>query len=147
MADYAINRQAEYEYSILETYEAGLALKGFEVKAVRNGRLNLRGAFAVPHGMEIYLTNASIPPYQPGNTPEGYDPERSRKLLLHKKEISTLIGKISQTGLTLIPLRAYSKNHRIKVLLGVAKKKKTKDKRETIRARDAEREVRREHTS
>lgn len=141
MSDYAINRQASYEYAILETYEAGLALAGFEVKAVRSGRLNLRGAFAVPRGTEIFLTNAAIAPYQPKNTPQNYAPDRARKLLLHKKEIAALIGKIHKSGLSLIPLRVYAKNRRIKVLLGVAKRKKMKDKREAIRARDAEREV------
>ena len=94
-------------------------------------------------GNELWLTNSSIPAYQPGNTPPGYDPDRPRKLLMHKAEIKSLIGKSRQAGLTLIPLRVYSRKHQIKLELGLAKSKRAFDKRETIKKRDMERETRR----
>src|SRR3990167_9714568 len=140
MPVYTENRKARFDYDILETFEAGISLSGFETKAVRIGRMQLTGAFATARGMEIWLTNANIPPYQPANTPRGYVPDRPRRLLLHKSEIATLVGKIRQ-GLTLIPLRVYSKNRKIKMSLGLAKRKKKFDKRESIRKRDMEREV------
>ncbi|KKW22396.1 MAG: SsrA-binding protein [Parcubacteria group bacterium GW2011_GWA1_51_12] len=141
MPAYAENRKARFDYEILETYEAGIELLGFEVKAIRSGRIMLTGAFAIPRGPELWLTNASIPAYQPENTPRGYDPERARRLLLHKSEIATLIGKSRTAGLTIVPLRVYSKNRRIKVLLGVARRKKQFDKREKIKKRDMAREA------
>ena len=140
---YAINRKASFDYEILETHEAGIELFGFEVKAVKSGRIVLSGAFAVPRGMEFWLTNASIPPYQPANTPRSYVPDRPRRLLLHKKEIAELIGKSKASGLTIIPLRVYSKNSKLKVLLGVARRKKSSDKREKIKKRDMSREAER----
>ena len=143
MEAYAVNRKATFDYEILETYEAGLELLGFEVKAIRAGRINLVGGFVVPRGSELWLTNVSIPAYQPSNTPRGYDAERSRRLLLHKSEIATLIGKSKEARLTLIPIRVYSKDRRIKVLIGVARKNRKEDKREAIKRRDVEREVRR----
>lgn len=144
MATYAENRRARFDYEILETFEAGISLFGYEVKAIRNGRMNLSGAFAVPKaGREIFLTNASIAAYQATNTPKDYDPARARRLLFHKKEIATLVGKAQTSGLTLIPLAVYSKKAHIKVLIGVAKKKKKGDKREAIRARDMQREANR----
>ncbi len=141
MSSYAENRKARFDYEILETYEAGIELLGFEVKAIRGGRIMLAGAFAIPHGTELWLTNASIPAYQPQNTPRGYNPERPRRLLLHKSEIATLIGKSREKGLTIVPLRVYSKSRRIKFLLGVARRKKQFDKREKIKKRDMEREA------
>ncbi|MBI2096671.1 MAG: SsrA-binding protein SmpB [Candidatus Sungbacteria bacterium] len=146
MEPYATNRKASFDYEILETYEAGIELFGFEVKAIRSGRIMLSGAFAVPRGSELWLTNATIPPYQAANTPRSYNPERPRRLLLHKSEIATLIGKSRQGGLTLIPLRVYSKNRKIKLLLGVARRKKAFDKRQKIKKRDMEREAEREKT-
>ena len=143
MEPYAVNRKASFDYEILETYEAGIELLGFEVKAVRAGHVNLIGGFVIPRGSELWLTNVSIHAYQPQNTPRGYDPERPRRLLLHKTEIATLIGKSREARLTLIPLRVYSKDRRIKVLVGVARKKRREDKREAIKKRDTEREVRR----
>lgn len=147
MQPYAENRKARFDYEILETHEAGIELLGLEVKAVRNGRIILAGAFAVPKGRELWLVNAGIPAYQPGNTPREYDPERPRRLLLHKEEIASLIGKSSVSGLTIIPLRVYSKSSRIKVLLGVARRRKNTDKRQAIRAHNAAREARREFKS
>lgn len=144
MPDIAVNRRAYFDYEILETYEAGIALYGFEVKAVKTGHINLAGSFAVIRNGEILLINATVPPYQPKNAPADYDPTRSRKLLLHTSEIKELIGKTSQKGLTIIPLKVYTKRGRIKMLLGLARHKKKGDKREVIKRREAEREVERE---
>ena len=143
MKEYAVNRKASFDYQIETTYEAGMELLGFEVKSIRLGRMNLSGAFANPRGSEIWLTNGSIPSYQPQNTPRGYDPERPRRLLLHKSEIAELTGRMRQASLTLIPLRVYSKNRQIKLLLGLGRRKKKFDKRETIKRRDTDREVQR----
>jgi len=141
--EFAVNRQARFNYQILETLEAGLSLTGFEVKAIKNGRVDITNAFIVPRGEELFLINAQIAPYQTQNVPQGYDLARSRKLLLHKKEIDYLIGKIKQAALTLVPLRVYNRHGLIKLELAVAKGKKKADKREVIRRREAEREIKR----
>lgn len=143
MEPYSVNRNAYFDYEILETIEAGLELLGFEVKAIRNGRMNLTGAFAIPRGNEVWLTNSAVSAYQPTNTPRDYNSLRPRRLLLHRAEIASLIGKSRTAGLTVVPLRVYSKNRTIKVLLGVAKRKRVHDKREKIKRRDTDREVRR----
>lgn len=137
------NRRAKFDYSILQTYEAGFALTGFEVKAAKAGRMSLTGAFVVMRDNEAWLLNATISPYQPKNTPSGYDPERSRRLLLHRSEIKELIGKTSQSGLTIIPLKVYTSHNRVKILIGLARHKKQGDKRETIKKREAQREINR----
>ena len=139
----ALNRKATFNYEILEKVEAGLALTGFEVKSIKNGRIDISNAFVVPHGQELSLVNAYIPPYQNQNAPDKYDATRTRKLLLHKKEISYLTTKVKQAGLTLVPLRLYNKRGLIKLELAVAKGKKKADKREVIRKRDTEKEIRR----
>lgn len=150
----AENRRARYDYEILESYEAGLVLKGYEVKAIKTGHISLKGSYVVTKDNEAYLINAFIPPYQPANTPVNYNPERSRKLLLNKSEIKTLIGKSKQKGLTLVPLRIYTKpftlqgkvkgkKSRLKLEFGVGKGKRKIDKREAIKKREAEREIRR----
>lgn len=143
MSEITSNKKAHFDYQILETYEAGIELLGHEVKSVKTGHINLAGSFAVIRGGEAYLLNATIPPYQAKNAPADYDPLRTRKLLLHKSEIKELIGKSAQKGLTIVPLKVYTKRSRIKILLGLAKHKKKADKRETIKKREAEREVRR----
>lgn len=143
MKDLAENRRARFDYEILDTYEAGIELLGLEVKAVKTGRGNLTGSFAVVKNNEVFLLNANIPAYQPKNAPKDYDPLRSRKLLLKKSEIKELLGKTAQKGLTLIPLKMYNKNGRVKLLLGLARHKKTGDKRETIKRRETEREMKR----
>lgn len=143
MTDISVNRRAYFDYQILETYEAGIELLGFEVKAVKTGHMNLAGSYAVIKDNGAWLLNATIPPYQPKNTPADYDPGRSRRLLLHKSEIKELIGKAAQKGLTIVPLRMYTKRGRVKILIGLAKHKKAADKRETIKKRDTEREIRR----
>ncbi|MEK9150914.1 MAG: SsrA-binding protein SmpB [Patescibacteria group bacterium] len=144
----AENRKARYDYNILETIDAGIELKGFEVKAVKNGRINLAGSYAVIRGGEAWLLNADIPAYQPANAPPDYDPQRTRRLLLKKSEIKSLVGRLHEKGLTLAPLKVYIKNAsagsargRIKLEIGLAKSRKKADKRELIRQRETKREI------
>ena len=139
----AENKKAYFNYQLLEKLEAGLVLIGQEVKSIKSGRLNLAGSYVVLRDAELYLINAKIPPYQPKNIPEDYDPLRSRKLLLRKKEIDYLIGKIKQKGLTLVPLKVYTKRGKIKLEFGIAKGLKKADKRELIKRREFEREKQR----
>jgi len=141
MAMFAENRKAHFDYEILDTFEAGLVLSGAEVKSIKNGRMNLTGSYINFHNGELYLIGAFIAPYQPKNQPADYDPSRSRKLLLRKKEIVSLIGKIKPKGLTLIPLKAYNKGCRIKLEFAVARGKKQYDKRTTISKRESERDI------
>ncbi len=144
MEDLAVNRTARFDYEILDTYEAGIELFGFEVKAIKTGHGNLTGSFAIIRDSQAMLLNANIRAYQPKNAPKNYEPTRTRRLLLHKKEIQELTGKTSQKGLTLVPLKMYNKRGRIKVLIGLARNKQKRDKRETIKKRDVAREVQRE---
>lgn len=137
----AENKKVGYDYKILETHEAGLVLYGHEVKAIKTGRVSLAGSYVVSKDNEFYLINALISPYQPANTPKDYDPQRSRKLLLKKSEISSLIGKSKAKGLTLVPLRIYTRKSRIKLEFGLGKGKRKADKREVIKKRDMEREI------
>ncbi len=139
----AKNRKASYNYQIIEKYEAGMVLTGQEVKSIKSGRMSLKGSYVVLKDQEPYLIGATIPPYQPANAPEDYNPGQSRKLLLHKKEIKKLIGKTKEKGLTLIPLKVYTKNARIKLEFAVARGKRKEDKREKIKKKEAEREIRR----
>lgn len=141
--EYAINRRASFDYEILETFEAGIELRGFEVKAIKSGRVNLLGSFVIVRNNEAWLINASIPAYQAANTPKDYDPMRSRKLLLHKSQIKEMLGSTSRRGLTLVPLKMYNKNKLIKLLVGFARSKKKSDKREVIKKRETEREIER----
>lgn len=143
MADLAENKRARFDYEILETYEAGIELFGFEVKAIRTGKLNLSGSYVIIRGEEAYLINADLAPYQPLNTPEGYDSKRTRRLLLKRKEIKELMGRVKESGLTILPLNVYTKGTLIKLKIGLGKPKKKKDKRETIKKREVEREMRR----
>ena len=144
MAHYAENRKAYFNYEILEKYEAGIELLGVEVKSVRGGRMSLEGAFVIVRGGEAYLINANIPPYQPKNTPKDYGPLRNRRLLLTKKEIAELAGSEKNKSLTIVPVLVYNKNRKIKVEIALVKGKKKFDKRETIKKRDTDREIRRE---
>jgi len=144
------NRRSSYDYEILETYEAGLVLFGFEVKAIKTGHVSLTGSFVTTKGGELFLTNSLIPPYQSKNTPIDYDQSRPRKLLLNKSEIDSLIGKLKVKGLTLVPIRLYTGSSqtpqgrgKIKLEFGIAKGKRKSDKREAIKKRDAEREMQR----
>jgi SsrA-binding protein len=139
----ATNRNAYQDYFIEEKLEAGLMLRGTEVKSLREGRVNLQDSYASVDGDEVFLHHCHISPYSHGNL-MNHDPLRARKLLLHRKEITKLIGKTQQKGLTLIPLRIYfSKKGRAKVELALAKGKKQYDRREAIKAREAGREVQR----
>ena len=141
MAVFAENKKAYFEYEILERYDAGLKLFGHEVKSIIHKGVNLAGAFIIIRGGEAYLINFLIPPYQPKNTPVNYEEGRTIKLLLTKTELNHLIGVAEMKGLTLIPLKLYNKNKRIKVEIGVARHKKLHDKRATIKQRETEREI------
>lgn len=144
MASYAENRKARFNYEILEKYETGIELLGTEVKTVRGGQMSLEGAFVIVRGGEVFLINANIPPYQVKNAPKDYDPLRNRKLLLTKKEINEL-SKNEKTNLTIVPLSVYNKNRKIKLEIALVKGKKKFDKRETLKKRDTDRELRREY--
>ncbi|MDD5590090.1 MAG: SsrA-binding protein SmpB [Candidatus Portnoybacteria bacterium] len=143
MPELAFNRKALYEYEILEKYEAGLVLTGHETKSVRQGHLNLQGSYVIIRGDEAYLINASIASFQPKNAPGDYDPLRTRKVLLHKAQIQSLIGKTQQKGLTLIPIRVYTKKVKIKLEFALARGKKAHDKRQKIIERDTRRDIER----
>jgi SsrA-binding protein len=137
------NKSAYHDYNILETVEAGMKLIGAEVKSVKGGRMSLDGSFVKIIGSEIYLVNAQIYPY-PFARPEGYDSKRSRKLLLHKKEIISLKTKTVSRGLTLVPLECYNLHGFVKLKIGIAKGKREYEKREKIKRRDLDREMQRE---
>jgi SsrA-binding protein len=137
-----VNRQAYHDYFVDETYEAGIALTGTEIKSVREGKVNLRGAFARVKNGEVWLEGSHIAVYAQG-TYMNHDPLRNRKLLLHRREINHLIGKVQTKGLTLIPLKLYLKGDHAKVELGLCRGKKLYDKREAIAKRDAQREIER----
>jgi len=136
----ATNRKARHDYHILETFEAGLALKGTEVKSLRQGRANINDGYGMIAGGEAFLCNAHVSPYEFGNR-ENPDPLRKRKLLLHKREITYLEGQVAQKGLTIVPLRLYFNKGRAKVELALVKGKKSYDKRDAIKRRVAEREI------
>ena len=135
--------KARFDYEILETFEAGLELFGHEVKTLRKHQGSLLGAYVVVRGGEAYLVGASIPPYQQNNVPKEYDPARPRRLLLSKKELGALSNTESTKGLTLVPISVYNKGRVLKLSLGIARGKKKFDKRETIKKRETDREVRR----
>ncbi len=137
----AENRKAFHDYHLLETFEAGIALLGTEVKAIREGRVNLRDSFARVEDGEVFLYNVNISPYSHRGYAD-HEPLRRRKLLLHRDEIRKLIGKTVEKGMTLVPVRLYYKNGRVKVAVSLAKGKKEFDKRETIKRREADRETR-----
>ncbi|HIE17892.1 MAG TPA: SsrA-binding protein SmpB [Dehalococcoidia bacterium] len=137
-----INRKAYHDYHILETLEAGIALTGTEIKSIRAGRVNIRDAYARPQGGELWLHNAHIAPYQPGSY-YNHEPNRPRKLLLHRRQIDELAGMVTQKGLTLVPLKLYIKRGIAKLELGVARGKKLHDKREALARRETEREIER----
>ena len=144
MATYADNKRSLYDYDVLEKFQAGLVLNGQEVKSIKIGRGQISGSYIRFQGEELFLVGATVPPYQPANAPENYDPSRDRKLLLHAKELRYLVGKSKERGLTLVPLRLYNKKAQIKLEFALVRGKKQHDKRETIRKRDTERDVNRE---
>ena len=135
------NKKARLNYEILETFEAGMKLFGFEVKSLKKGQGDLAGTRVVARGGEAFLVRANIPPYQAGNTPKDYDPARPRKLLLSKKEIVLISQAEEKKGLTIIPLLVYNRNNKLKLTIAIARGKKKYDKRETIKKRDIEREL------
>ena len=138
------NRRALHDYFVLDRYEAGIVLKGTEVKSLRQGNANLQDGYAVLREGEVWLVGLHINPFEKGNI-NNHDPKRDRKLLLHKQEIRRMFGKLSEKGLTLVPLRIYFTKNVAKVELAVARGKKAYDKREAIAKRDAERQLRREY--
>lgn len=137
------NRKANFDYEILDTYETGIVLTGTEIKSVRLGNVNLKDSYGIVRNNEIYILNMHISEYKEGNI-FNHDEKRTRKLLLHKKEILKIRDKVNLEGITLVPLKLYFKKNKVKILLGIAKGKKTYDKREAIKKRDTEREIRKQ---
>ena len=138
----SINRQAYHDYYVEQTVEAGVSLMGTEIKSIRDGRVNLRGSYAIARDGELWLENAHIAIYEHGSR-YNHDPMRSRKLLLHRREINQLLNKVATKGMTLVPLKLYLKGGRAKIELGLCRGKKLYDKREAIAERDAKREIER----
>ncbi|MGI9019413.1 MAG: SsrA-binding protein SmpB [Solirubrobacterales bacterium] len=138
--DVASNRRARHKYEILERFEAGLELRGSEVKALREGKAQIAEAYAVVSDNEVWLRGAYIPPYEPASL-ENHEPERPRKLLLHRREIDRLIGQTQQKGLTLVPLRIYFKGSRAKLEVALVRGKEGRDRRRELRDRDQQREI------
>ena len=140
MPDIATNRQARFRYHFLETWEAGLVLTGTEVKSLREGKAQIKDGYASVRDGEVWLHNVHIPPYAPA-TRENHEPERDRKLLMHRSEIDRLVGRTREKGLTLVPTRLYLRNGRVKVEIALAKGKDVGDKRQTIKEREMKREM------
>ena len=136
----SVNRQAFHDYFVDETFETGIVLTGTEIKSIRGGKVNLRGAYARVKDGEVWIEGMHIAPYEQG-TYMNHDPLRPRKLLLHRREIDRLIGKVQAKGLTLVPLRLYLRHNRAKIDLGLVRGKKQYDKREALKERDAQREI------
>jgi len=140
--DVAKNKKARFEYEILETIEAGIVLKGTEVKSIRQKKVSIQESYARIKDGEAYIIGMTISPYEMGNQ-FNHEPARERKLLLHRQELKRLTGKLKEKGLTLVPLKIYFKNGKVKILLGLGKGKTTYDKRKTIQKREADRELQR----
>lgn len=140
--DVATNRQASYRYHLLERWECGIELQGSEVKAIRNGGVQIKDGYAAVHEGEVWLSNVHIAPYEPAAR-EGHEPERTRKLLLHRREIERLIGSTAERGLTLVPTRVYFKDGRVKVEIALGRGKDFVDKRRDLKAKDQRREIQR----
>ncbi len=138
------NKKVGFNYELLDRFEAGIKLLGFEVKSLKKGQGSLEGAFVIVRGGEVFLTGANIPAYQPANAPKSYDPEHPRKLLLNKREIDKLAGAEGQKGLTIVPISVYTKGNKIKLEIAIAKGKKKHDKRESIKKKDMARDSARE---
>ncbi len=137
------NKKITFDYEVIDRFEAGIELLGLEVKALKSKKGSLEGAHVNVRGGEAFIINMDIPPYQPLNTPADYDSHRVRKLLLTKKELSELAGLESQRGLTIVPISVYNKGRKIKLEIAVARGKKKADKRQTLKKRDTERDIRR----
>ena len=136
MADYANNSKARFNYEILDTIEAGLVLRGHEVKSIKTGKVSIKGAYVRIKSGQAWLVGANIAPYQPANIPEDYDEQADRKLLLSKHQLSSLVGLSKSHGVTLVPLKLYGKKGVVKLLVGIARGKKKYDKRRTIKEKD-----------
>ena len=143
MPSLAFNKRAKFDYEILDTWEAGLVLTGQEVKSVRANRMSLAGAFVHIRGGAAWLVNSHVPKFDKAGKLEGYDPDQSRKLLLHKRELNKLSGKLEQKGLTLVPISVYTKGSKIKLEFGLARGKKQYEKKELLKKRDIDRDIRR----
>lgn len=143
MAAYIENKKAHFNYEILETIEAGIELLGHEVKSVREKQGSLEGARVIVRGGEVFLVGATIPPYQPKNIRETYEPDRNRRLLLNKKEMVEVAAAESKKGLTIVPISMYNRGRKIKVSVAIVKGKKKYDKRESIKKREVDRDMRR----
>lgn len=143
MTVFVNNKKVGFDYEIVEKFEAGIELFGFEVKSIKKNQGSLEGSYIIVRGGEAFLVNCFIPPYQENNTPKDYEARRNRKLLLTKDEIKKL-GEVDSTGLTVVPISLYNKNNLIKVSLAIVRGKKKYDKRETIKKRETDRSVRRE---
>jgi len=140
----AVNKRAYFDYEIKDTFEAGLVLKGYEVKSIKTGHVSLKESFVTVRGKELYLTNSHIPLYKHAGKIPNYDPTAPRKLMLKKSEIKQLIGKVRVQGLTLVPIKLYTKRRLIKLQFGIGKGKKEYDKRQEIAQREDDRKIRRE---
>jgi SsrA-binding protein len=140
MKTISINKRAGFDYEILEKFKAGVELTGHEAKSIKMGRINLAGAHAIVRDGELYILGMEVPSFQPKNAPEDYDPQRVKKLLMNRKEIKYLTGKL-QENLTLVPLRVYTDRGLVKVELGLGRGRKKRDKRELIKKREVEREI------
>jgi SsrA-binding protein len=141
MPELAYNKRADFDYDISDKYEAGLVLRGYEVKAVKTGHISLKGSFVTIKNNELYLTNANIPLYKHSGSIANYNPTRPRKLLLKKREIRHLIGKSRAEGLTLVPIRVYTKRGLLKLEFGIGKGRKKIDKRQVIKKRESDRRI------
>ncbi len=144
MTTYVNNKKAHFDYEILEKYEAGIELLGFEVKSLKSSQGSLEGAYVIVRGGEAYVMNMFVPPYQENNTPKDYEPRRNRRLLLSKKEMNELANTEADRGLTIVPISIYNKSNLIKVTVAVVRGKKKYDKREVTKKRETDRAVRRE---
>ena len=141
MSTYIQNRKARFDFEILDTFEAGLVLHGFEAKGIRAGKGKLEGSFVIIRGGEAFLVNANVAPFQPANTPKSYDSERARKLLLSKKQLATIDRETTTAHLTAVPLRLYNARGKIKLEFALARGKKKQDKRESMKDRDSKRDI------
>ncbi|MDC1205388.1 SsrA-binding protein SmpB [Candidatus Pacebacteria bacterium] len=144
MANLISNKKARFDFEILETFEAGLVLAGYEVKSIKLGRAKLNGAHILIRGGEAFLVNASVAPYQSANMPKDYDPEHPRKLLLSKKELKKLETESEQVGLTIVPIRLYNAGRKLKLEIAIARGKQKADKRQSMKKRDAKRDIERQ---
>ncbi len=140
MSVLAKNKKAYFDYEILDKYQAGIVLIGQEVKSIKKGNISLKGSYIVPKNNELFLIGSHVPPYQPKNAPD-YNPERSRKILLNKKELNQLIGKSKEKTLTLIPLKVYTMKGLIKIEIGIGRGKKKFDKREALKKKDIDKKI------